>query len=173
MDYEAPRRFETERLVLRPFTHADHEAFTRIRDDRDVTRYMGTGEPNTPDLSWRIMMGSLGHWEIRGYGTWAVALKDGPLIGQCGYLDVYGWPGFELMWLLGKDYWGNGYAREAASAALRIAQTTMRRERVISLIRPGNERSVKLAEALGARREGTVDLLGSPADLFVHATIRG
>ncbi|MBI5278666.1 MAG: GNAT family N-acetyltransferase [Burkholderiales bacterium] len=166
--YLAPRIVETARLQLRPFRLPDHEDFTRIRADPDVTRYLGTGDASTPDLSWRVMMGLLGHWELVGYGVWAVTLKDGTLVGQCGFIDVYGWPGFELMWMLGKDYWGHGYAKEAASAALDIAYGPMKRERVISLIRPGNDRSVRLAEALGARREGTVDLLGSPADLFVH-----
>ena len=67
-------------------------------------RHVGTGNPNTPELAWRSMAVMLGHWELLGYGIWAVARRDtGALVGHCGYIDVPGWPGFELAYLLGRD----------------------------------------------------------------------
>jgi len=165
----APERFTTERLELRQFALGDHAEYARITADPDVTRYIGAGQPWTPEIAWRSMAGTLGHWQLLGYGLWAVTLREsGRLIGHCGYIDVYGWPAFELAWLLGRDHWGRGYAREAAGAALAIAQQQLRKERIISLIRPQNAPSIKLAQALGATREGAVDLMGSPAELYVH-----
>ena len=165
----APERFTTDRLELRQFTSADHAGYARIMADPEVTRYIGTGQPYTPDIAWRSMAGMLGHWQLLGYGIWAVALREGGrLVGHCGYIDSHGWPGFELAWLLGREHWGRGYAREAAGAALAIAQRELRKERIISLIRPQNAPSIRLAQALGAKREGSIELMGSEAELYVH-----
>lgn len=165
----APRVLDTPRLVLRPFTLADHAEYARITADPDVMRYVGTGNPNTPELAWRSMAVMLGHWELLGYGIWAVTRRDdGALAGHCGYIDVPGWPGFELAYLLGRDHWGQGYAQEAARAALRVAHDTLHRDRVISLIRPANAPSIRLAERLGATHEGRTELMGGEAEVFVH-----
>ena len=168
----APERVTTDRLELRKFTLADHAEYARITADPEVTRFLGMGQPWTPDIAWRGMAGALGHWELLGYGLWAVTLRDsGRLVGHCGYIDAFGWPSFELAWMLGREHWGQGYAREAAGAALRIAQDVLRKERIISLIRPQNAPSIKLARALGAQLEGTADLMGSPAHVYVHQPV--
>jgi len=164
----APGRLLTERLELRPFTLEDHAEYARICSDEEVMRYIGAGKANTPDITWRSMAGMLGHWQLLGYGIWAVTLRGGGIIGHAGFIDVPGWPGFELAWLLGRGHWGKGYAREAARAALQVAHDTLQRERVISLIRPQNAPSIRLAQALGAQRTGTVEMMGSEAELFVH-----
>jgi RimJ/RimL family protein N-acetyltransferase len=166
--YKAPRHVETARLLLRPFTLDDHPAYARICADLEVMRYVGVGNPNTPEMTWRSMAGMLGHWELLGYGLWAVTLRGGDVIGHAGYIDVLGWPGFELAYMFSREHWGQGYAREATGAALKIAYETLHRDRVISLIRPANAPSIRLAQALGAVRESTTELMGSPAELFVH-----
>ncbi|WP_395686296.1 GNAT family N-acetyltransferase [Caenimonas koreensis] len=166
----APLRVETERLVLRQFTLADHEQYARICADPDVMRYVGMGTPNTPEVTWRVMAGMLGHWQMLGYGLYALTLKDGTVIGHFGFIDVMGWPSFELAYVLGRDYWGQGYAREAGVAALKVAREDLKKSRIISLIRPPNAPSIKLAKSLGATLEGTVDLMGSPAELYVYPT---
>lgn len=167
--YLAPRRIETARLVLRPFAASDHEAYSRITADEDTMRYIGMGKPNTPDLAWRTLSGFLGHWEMLGYGVWAVTLRDGgELIGHAGFIDIFGWPDFELAYLLGRDHWGQGYAREATEAAHRIAFEVLGKKRVISLIRPDNEPSKRLATRLGAVDEGVIEFLGGDAHVFAH-----
>lgn len=165
---KAPRRVETSRLVLRPFSAADHPAYARITADGETMRFIGEGKPNTEGSAWRTIMVFLGHWEMLGYGMWAVTLKDGTLIGQAGFIDVHGWPGFELAYLLGREHWGKGYAFEAAQAAHRIAFEELKKERVISLIRPANAASIKLATRLGAVHEGRIEFLGGDAEVYVH-----
>nr|WP_231402590.1 GNAT family N-acetyltransferase [Caenimonas aquaedulcis] len=155
-------------MLLRPFVLADHARYARFSADPEVMRYMGTGVVSTPEMAWRSMSALLGHWEMLGYGIWAIDLPGTGVIGHAGYIDVPGWPGFELGWMLGREYWGQGYAREAAATALEIAYATLKRDRVISLIRPPNAASIKLALALGAVGEGSTDLLGSPAEVYVH-----
>ncbi len=169
MKVAAPLELHTERLHLRPFRAADHARYAAINADEEVMRHIGTGGPIAADACWRAMAVMLGHWQLRGYGMWAVTLRDGgELIGHAGFIDPPGWPGFELGWLLAREHWGQGYAREAARAALEVAYATLHRDRVISLVRPANERSARLARALGAERASTVQFLGGEADLYEH-----
>lgn len=166
--YKAPRRVETDRLVLRPFTAQDHADYARITADEETMLYIGMGKPNTPDLAWRTISSFLGHWEMLGYGVWAVTLRDGTLIGHAGFIDIPGWPAFELAYLLDRAHWGKGYAFEATSAAHRIAFEDLNKERVISLIRPQNAASIRLATRLGAAHEGRIEFLGGEAELYAH-----
>jgi RimJ/RimL family protein N-acetyltransferase len=158
---------ETERLLLRPFTNADHDAYAAICADAEVMRYIGTGVTLNRDEAWRSMANILGHWTLRGYGMYAIEVRDtGELVGRAGYLDPPGWPGFELGWLLGRGHWGRGYASEAARACLDHAFGELGRDRVISLIRPDNARSIRVAEKLGERLAGELELLGGKALVY-------
>jgi RimJ/RimL family protein N-acetyltransferase len=158
---------DTPRLRLRQFAVGDWEAYAAISADAEVMRYIGQGTVQTRDEAWRAMASFLGHWTLRGYGMWALEHRDsGELIGRVGYLDPPGWPGFELGWLLGRAHWGHGYAREAAAVALRHAFEALHRERVISLIRPGNQRSIAVAESIGESLHESLQLLGGEALVY-------
>jgi len=142
-------RLETERLILRAMTERDFEAFAAFMADPDVMRYL-TGEPMSRSEAWRSLAISLGHWQLRGYGTWGVERKsDGAFIGRVGMLNPEGWPALEVGWTLGKPYWGQGYATEAARAAMNYAFLTQPLDRVISCIDPENLASQKVALRLG------------------------
>ena len=153
---------QTSRLELRQFSAGDAPAYAAMCADAEVMRYIGSGTVQTPAEAWRSMAMFLGHWQLRGYGMWALQQRDtGALIGRVGFLHAPDWPDFELGWLLAREHWGHGYAREAAAAALRHAFDVLRRERVISLIRPQNQRSIAVAEALGHRFAERIELMGS------------
>jgi RimJ/RimL family protein N-acetyltransferase len=163
----AARTLETPRLKLRPFTDADAAAYAAMCADPEVMRHIGAGVVQTAAEAWRAMAMFLGHWQLRGFGMWALEHRErGVLIGRVGFHHPPDWPDFELGWLLGREHWGHGYAREAAAAALRHAFESMGRERVISLIRPGNTRSIAVAEAIGERPVGRLELLGSEALVY-------
>ena len=173
MPFLAPASLQTDRLELRMFHLADHEAYSRMCADPEVMRYIGAGETQAPDLTWRSIAGFLGHWDLLGYGQWAVTRRgDGALLGRCGFFDPYGWPGFELGYLFARDYWGQGYAREAARAALDVAYDVLGKERVISLIRPQNAPSIKLARSLGAALEQEIDFMGGQAQVYAYDPAR-
>ncbi|HYC36380.1 MAG TPA: GNAT family N-acetyltransferase [Usitatibacter sp.] len=162
-----PVELETPRLLLRHFRASDLDAFAAMSADGEVMRYIGTGVTLTRAEAWRSMAGMLGHWSLLGYGMWAIEEKaSGAFVGRAGFIDPPGWPGFELGWLLGRAHWGQGYASEAAAAALHYAFETLRRDRVISLIRPGNDRSVRVAERIGERLAGETELLGGKALVY-------
>jgi RimJ/RimL family protein N-acetyltransferase len=155
-------RLETSRLILRMFREDDFEAYyAKIGADPDVMRYLGDGQPLTRSLAWRQLAMIVGHWRLRGYGMWAVEERaTSELVGRIGLFNPDGWPGFELGWVLGKAYWGRGYATEGARRVLDHAFTDMQSDHVISLIYPGNAASIRVAERIGETLEGRVELFG-------------
>jgi [ribosomal protein S5]-alanine N-acetyltransferase len=162
---------DTERLRLRAFREADLDAFAAMNADVEVMRFIGSGETLDRNASWRSMAGFNGHWSLRGFGMWAIERKaDGAFIGRAGLHHPPYWPELEVGWSLARAAWGFGFAQEAARAALAFArERQLAAPRLVSYIRPGNERSVKVALALGAQREGEADLLGTPVEVYVHA----
>jgi RimJ/RimL family protein N-acetyltransferase len=150
---------ETERLIMRMFRADDEEAFAKIFADAEVMRFLGDGKPQTAFEAWRQLAFHIGHWQLRGYGHFAVEEKSsGRLAGRIGFLNPAGWPGFELGWTLGREFWGKGYASEGARRALRYAFEEMEREHVISLIHPDNQASINVATRLGEKVEGKTEL---------------
>jgi RimJ/RimL family protein N-acetyltransferase len=149
---------ETERLTLRMWRESDYEQYAKICADPEVMRFIG-GKPFTPTESWRHMAFMIGHWRLRGYGSWAVEEKSsGRLIGRLGFSNPAGWPGFELGWTLGREFWGRGYATEGARRALDYAFTDLDKDHVISCIHPDNAASIRVAERLGEKLEGEAEI---------------
>jgi RimJ/RimL family protein N-acetyltransferase len=159
-------RLETDRLILRMFTLDDAEAYARICADPEVMRYLG-GKPFSKLEAWRHMAFLVGHWELLGYGQFAVEEKStGRLLGRLGFLNPAGWPGFEIGWTLERESWGKGYAIEGARRALRYGFEELDRDHVISLIHPDNKSSINVAERLGEKREGKTELLGNEVLIY-------
>jgi RimJ/RimL family protein N-acetyltransferase len=157
----------TERLLLRGFQPGDQQPFAAIHADAEVMRHLGDGRPLTPAGAWRSLAVHVGHWHLRGYGNWAVVERaTGRLIGRAGLWNPEGWPGLEVGWLLARDRWGRGYATEAARAAVHHAFTTLDADHLISVIRPGNTASIRVAERLGESYERTTSVDGHEACIY-------
>lgn len=157
----------TDRLILRMFRDDDIEEYGAICADAEVMRFIGDGKPLSRPESWRNMAMILGHWQLRGYGIWAVEERSTcGLVGRVGFFNPEGWPGFELGWLLGRKHWGRGFATEAARAALDFAFNVLHRDRVISLIHPENQPSIRVAQRLGERLDGVADLGGREVHVY-------
>jgi RimJ/RimL family protein N-acetyltransferase len=158
---------DTPRLKMRAFREEDFQPYAAMCADPEVMRYLGTGATFRPDEAWRSIAAMLGHWRLRGYGMWALERKDnGALIGRAGFIDPPGWPGFELGWTLARSQWRQGFASEAAQAALRYAFEVLERDRVISLIRPANAASIRVAQRLGMQPAGEMQFVGSPVIVY-------
>ena len=147
---------ETDRLKLRMWRETDLDDYAEITADPLVMRYLQPGKPPyTRGEAWRSIAFFMGHWQMRGYGHWAVEEKaTRRMIGRIGFLNPEGWPGFEIGWTLARHAWGKGYATEGGRAALEYAFTKLDRPHVISLIHPENTASMKVAERLGEKLEG-------------------
>lgn len=157
---------ETDRLILRMWRGDDFESYARICEDPEVMRYLG-GKTFNRLGAWRHLAFLIGHWQLLGYGHWAVEEKaSGKLVGRIGFLNPAGWPGFEIGWTLGRQFWGKGYAIEGARKALDYAFTQLNKDHVISLIHPDNKAPIRVAEKLGEKHEGATELLGIPVLIY-------
>jgi RimJ/RimL family protein N-acetyltransferase len=155
-----PPRLETDRLLLREFRPQDVAAHLASARDAEVQEFLGgVREPGDAFLG---LAAHAGHWALRGYGSWAVALRDDPdtMIGRVGLWNPEGWPGLEVIWKLHREAWGRGYATEAARAAIGYAWTVLQAPVLISLIHPDNVASRRVAERLGHVPAETLEIDG-------------
>jgi RimJ/RimL family protein N-acetyltransferase len=173
-------RLETERLLLRPISADDVDVFASFYADPEVTRYLGVGKTLSREETEASIGRMLRGWEVDGFGQLAVERKgDGAVVGRCGFLvwdaealtpttetEATGPTELEVGYTLGRPYWGEGYATEAAVAVRDHAIGPMGRDRLIAFIRPDNVRSRRVAEKLGMRHERDVVLMELPAQLF-------
>ena len=162
-------RLETERLILRGWEPRDFEPLAAIHADADVMTFLG-GVQERPD-AFRALGNLIGHWTLRGYGKWAVERKsDGAMMGRVGLINPEGWPGLEVGWTLGKQYWGQGYATEAASAAMRYGFMTQPVDKLLSCIDENNIASQNVAKRLGETKGERANLRvaghDNPVDLW-------
>jgi RimJ/RimL family protein N-acetyltransferase len=156
----------TERLVLRGFRPGDWDGYAAMNADPAVRQWLG-GTLLSREQAWAQMESFLGQWALRGYGMFAVEL-DGCFAGRVGLLHFIDWPEPELAWTIASPFWGRGFATEAAAEVRRWAFANLRRDRLVSYIKPENIRSRRVAEKLGAVRDGRVVLRGSASDVWVH-----
>jgi RimJ/RimL family protein N-acetyltransferase/catechol 2,3-dioxygenase-like lactoylglutathione lyase family enzyme len=154
---------ETERLRLRPFGPEDADAYADMCADPELMRYLSaTGEVLSREDAWRQMAMFVGHWQLRGFGMWAVEERETrTFVGRIGLHYPDGWPDRELGWALRRRFWGQGLASEGARAAADYAFRQLGWTHLISLILPGNARSIRVAERLGAARSGVANVRGA------------
>jgi len=157
----------SKRLVLRMFRESDLDEYAEMCADPEVMRYIGDGHCFSRPEAWRNMAMIIGHWQLRGFGLWAVEEKrTEALLGRVGCWQPEGWPGFEIGWALRRQFWKQGYATEAALQVVDYAFNRLGQERVISLIQPENSQSVAVALRLGMKFDGYTELLEQPVLVY-------
>lgn len=149
-------RLETERFWLRGLSASDFETEAAFYGSE---RASFVGGPVGREDAWRKFAAAIGHWALRGFGYWAVEDKaNGAYLGRVGLWEPEGWPEPELGWMVMGPAEGRGVAHEAAVRIRDFAYRSLGWPPLISTIDSDNTRSIALAERLGARREGEVDL---------------
>lgn len=159
---------QTSRLLLRHFTMDDLESLTAMHSDPEVSRFLGGVK--TPEQTRQRLLEWLDDYQRYGFSKWAVIVRTtGELVGRCGLSleQIDGISEWELGWTFARAHWGNGYATEAAKAAMEHSFNVLGHKRLISLIRPGNDSSVRVAERIGMTYERIVEWNGAPAKMYV------
>jgi RimJ/RimL family protein N-acetyltransferase len=159
---------ETDRLLLRLPAVSDLDAFVEIHEDPEVLRHMIVlKESKGRVAAWRMLALLAGHWQLRGYGQWTAVLKaTGEVIGRVGLWHPEGWPGLEVGWVIRRSHWGQGLATEAARAAVRFAFDEVGADHLISMIRPNNPRSIRVAEKIGETLEQVTRFAGAKVHVY-------
>jgi len=143
---------ETPRLILRPFVPEDADALARVISDPETMRYYPAPFDRAGVEEW--IARNLRRYEQDGHGLWAMDLKsNGEMIGDCGITvqDVDNERLLEIGYHLRRDFWGQGLATEAAQACRDYGFTQLKVEFLISLIRPENLPSRRVAERNGMK----------------------
>jgi RimJ/RimL family protein N-acetyltransferase len=151
----------TERLLMRGWRDSDTDAWAEVVADDEVMRALGREGGLSLGDAWRDMAALAGHWALKGFGHWALELRaGGELVGRAGLYHPPDWPALEVGWTVARPHWGNGYAGEAARAAMDWARIELGAHHLISLIADENLRSQRVAEKLGMSVEGRAQVRG-------------
>lgn len=169
---EKPRleRLETERLTLRPYTSDDVEHVHALMGDAQVMSHFD----RTYDRAEcrRMLDAYLGWQRDRGYSLLAVERRsDGAFVGQCGLLywtDVDDREDVEVAYMLVPQFWGHGYASEAARACRDWAFANLPVDRVVSYIAVENAPSIAVAERNGMRQLKRLDQNRFKRPIYVY-----
>ncbi len=175
----------TERLLLRGWTDADRPAFAAINADPAVMATLGP--VMTPAESDAVVDRAIAHWATYGYGWWCLEL-DGECIGYTGLLRLEyeaphtrdaaaaERPCVEVGWRVASPRWGQGYAPEAARAALAFGFGEVGQDEIVSTTAVTNTKSRRVMEKLGLAHDpdGDFDHPRVPEDspLRRHALYR-
>ena len=150
-----PERIEAEHAVYERWVHAAHgPTLHALNRDPAVTEHIGGELP--PEQVDDVSRSIAAHWDAHDFGLWAVVV-EGECVGFCGAAHPgEHWPqevqaATELGWRLAREAWRRGLATDGARRALAVLDE---RNRMISLIAPGNERSIAVARRLGMRARG-------------------
>jgi RimJ/RimL family protein N-acetyltransferase len=148
-------QIETERLLLRGFQEQDVEPFVRMHQDPKMLEFLPPSRNAEEVKAW--MQKGLEHIKEHGFGPWAITLKEtGQTIGVVGLnfrTDLPFSPCVEIGWRIASEYWGKGYATEAARAVIKEGFTTYHLPEIVSFTSPTNVRSIRVMEKLGMQRD--------------------
>ncbi len=157
---------ETQRLMLREYRRGDFDAFAAHVADPVSAAHLVPADRQT---AWRIFCSQAGLWLLDGAGWWAVEEKEtGRVVGTVGAFFRDDATVMELGWNTYRAYWGQGFAQEAAAAAMRHALDTRREPKVRALIAAANLSSLRVAARLGMRYEADMEIYGKAAGVYVR-----
>jgi RimJ/RimL family protein N-acetyltransferase len=156
---------DTERLVLREYRRDDFDAFAAHLADPISAAHLGVSDR---EAAWRYFTSHTGMWRIDGAGWWAVELRgSGQQVGSVGAFFRESTHSIEIGWNTYREFWGHGYAREAAQAALAWAFGTRGEPRAHAVIAPANASSIQVATKLGMAFEGETVSQGKTVGVYV------
>ncbi|WP_435419157.1 GNAT family N-acetyltransferase [Parerythrobacter aurantius] len=160
-------RYETARLVLRDWRDDDWASFWAGTNTPEVMRWLGGVADDAKRVAAQDRL--LSYESDHGHTFWPVERKDdGEILGFCGLKRSNQQSGpqgmMEVGWRLRQDAWGQGYAKEAASASLDLAFDRFGADEVIALTVAGNTASWGSMERLGMERREDLDFANADFD---------
>lgn len=148
-------RLDSPRLILRPHRVEDFPAMAAMWGDERVTRFI-LGTPASPEATWSRLLRYAGHWQMLGFGYWALECRaTGAFLGEAGLADYrrsFEPPeriGPEAGWVLGASAHGRGLATEAMAAVLGWADRHLAAEATAAIFDPDHAVSQRVARKLG------------------------
>lgn len=164
----------TERLTLRQFTLDDAPFILELLNDPAyIQNISDKGVRTIEDARGYIHNGPIASYQRFGFGLYLVLLREtGVSLGMCGLIKRDTLPDVDIGFAFLPQYRANGYAFEAASAVMAYGRDTLKLERIIAIVSPNNNDSIKLLLKLGLKFDRMIQWAddGSELKLFVSPT---
>ncbi|MCF6409500.1 GNAT family N-acetyltransferase [Pseudalkalibacillus salsuginis] len=149
--------FNTERLILQERTIRDIESCINMDRDPEVVRFIN-GPWKNETKHREFVAARIRNEYPKGLGYWTIEHKNKNFLGWIMLIPIDNiGPEIEIGWRLKRDYWGQGYATEAAKPILDHAFHTVGIDRVVADIHFENEDSIRVAQKIGLESEGLQD----------------
>jgi RimJ/RimL family protein N-acetyltransferase len=143
-------RIETERLILRPSTSADLEAWARLFADAEVVRYIPKSDLTPRERAERSIASYARMWQLDGTGAWVLTRKgENEMLGYSWVAYRADTDEYELGYGIARSAWGQGLVTEAARATVRFALDHASMERIMAVVVPENAASARVLAHLG------------------------
>lgn len=163
---------QTPRLTLRELEVADADFILALLNDADfVSRIGDRGVRTHEDAVAYLESGPRASYGTHGFGLWAVEVRgSGAVAGICGLLkrDALDAPDIGFAFL--PAHRGYGYATEAARASAAYGRERCGVTRLLAVVQPGNDASVRVLDKLGLTLDGRVRLADDGPELLVYAS---
>jgi RimJ/RimL family protein N-acetyltransferase len=162
---------ETERLQLRRLTLDDADFILRLLNEPSFIQNIGDREVRTIDQAHDyIRKGPFASYAKFGFGLWLVETKsEGVPIGMCGLLKRDVLDDVDIGYALLPEFWAQGYAMESASAVMSYAGKVLGLDRVVAVVNPNNQSSIRLLEKMGFKFERMVRLSDGAPEIKLFA----
>ncbi|MBA3651858.1 MAG: GNAT family N-acetyltransferase [Chthoniobacterales bacterium] len=162
---------ETTRLRLRPMVEGDAAFLLEVLNEPAFIRNVGDrGVRTVADAAHYLRERITAQYERFGFGMWLVELnKTGEPVGICGLIKRDNLDEVDLGFSFLERFWSRGYALEAAAAALCAAWKVAKLSRLVAIVAPHNNASVRLLEKLGFRLENKIRLAPETEELLLFA----
>jgi RimJ/RimL family protein N-acetyltransferase len=140
----------TRRLVIRPFTQDDAPFILRLLNEPSFIEHIADkGVRTLAQAEDYLLHGPMASYAAHGHGLWMVQLREGGApMGMCGLIKRDTLPHVDLGYAFVPEFWGQGYAREAAAACLAHGRDSLGLKHLLAIVSPGNAASIRLLEAL-------------------------
>jgi ribosomal-protein-alanine N-acetyltransferase len=151
---------KTERLNLRKLSKSDAGFIFELLNEPSFLQNIGDkGVRNNDDAIQYILTGPIDSYERYGFGQWLVELKDsGEPIGMCGLMKKDALPDADIGFAFLPRFWSKGYAVEAATAVMAYGSRDLGLRRIVAVVNPDNEGSIRVLEKIGLKFERMVKL---------------
>lgn len=164
---------ETDRLHLRPLTLADAPFILTLLNDPAFIRFIGDKKVRTlAEAQNYLTQGPLASYARFGFGLGLVARKaDGAALGICGLIKRESLRDIDIGFAFLPQFWGQGYATEAAAAVMRHGQETLQLRQIVGIVDPENTGSIRVLEKLGLTFAGMITLPNDTVELKLFALV--
>jgi len=158
---------ETDRLRLRRLSVDDAGFILKLLNEPSFIQNIGDrGVRTIADAQAYIRNGPVASYEKHGFGLWLVETKEsGAHIGICGLLKREVLEDVDIGYALLPEFWSRGYALESASAVLSYGSEKLGLKRVLAVVNPQNQSSIRLLEQIGFEFEKVIRLSEDAAEI--------